>query len=107
MKKKHFARTWLVKSILAMIFYCLVSTSLFAQPSKVQGTVTTKDTGEPLPFVNVYIKGTTTGSETDGSGFYSMDAPVPGAILVFSFVGYVNKEIKYTGQEKIDVILEQ
>ncbi len=89
-----------------MITYCLVSTSLFAQPAKIQGTVTTKDTGEPLPFVNVYLKGSTTGTVTDGSGFYSMDAPLPGTILVFSFVGYIEKEVEYTGQEKIDVTLD-
>jgi TonB-linked SusC/RagA family outer membrane protein len=106
MKKKKFFCKWLNKLFLQIILFCLVSTSLFAQQVKIQGTVTVKDSGEPLPFVNVYIKGTTTGTVTDGTGFYSMDAPMPGAIMVFSFVGYIESEVTYSGQDRVDVILE-
>ncbi|UOQ68422.1 carboxypeptidase-like regulatory domain-containing protein [Hymenobacter volaticus] len=57
----------------------------------VRGTVT--DTkGDPLPGVNVVVKGTTNGTQTDAQGAFSISAP-EGATLVFSFIGYKPQEV--------------
>ena len=57
----------------------------FAQTKTITGTVS-DDTGGPLPGVNIVIKGTTTGADTDFDGNYSIQANT-GDVLVFSFIG--------------------
>jgi len=76
----------------------------FAQAKTVTGTVT-DDGGLPLPGVNVILKGTSTGSQTDFDGNYSIDAS-KGDILVFSFVGLKTAEYTVGDANKIDVVLE-
>lgn len=49
--------------------------------------------GNPLPGVNVLIKGTTIGTVTDASGNYSVSVPDQPSTLVFSFIGYQSQEI--------------
>jgi len=50
------------------------------------------ETGAALPGVSVTIKGTSKGTKTDGNGSFSLDAN-PGDVLVFSYIGYVKKEV--------------
>ncbi|MDP2039953.1 MAG: carboxypeptidase-like regulatory domain-containing protein, partial [Algoriphagus sp.] len=61
-------------------------------------------TGQPLPGVTVLVKGTTIGTVTELDGSYTLTAP-EGAVLVFSFVGYVVQEINVGNQSIIDVTL--
>ena len=56
----------------------------FAQEKTISGIVT--DNTGPLPGVNVIIKGTTKGVQTDFDGKYSIKANT-GDVLVFSFIG--------------------
>ena len=56
----------------------------FAQGKTVSGVVT--DATGPIPFVNVVVKGTNNGVQTDLDGKYTITAK-PGDVLVFSFVG--------------------
>ena len=74
----------------------------FAQTKTITGTVT-DDTG-PLPGVNIVIKGTTTGADTDFNGNYSIEAST-GDVLVFSFVGMQTQERTVGAANVIDVIL--
>jgi Ca-activated chloride channel family protein len=49
--------------------------------------------GQPLPGVTVLLKGTQTGTATDTAGRYTLaGVPAKGAVLVFSYVGYVTQE---------------
>lgn len=50
------------------------------------------DAGQPLPGVNVMIKGTTIGTVTDVNGRYGLTLPHPNATLVVSFIGYATRE---------------
>ncbi|RWY51262.1 SusC/RagA family TonB-linked outer membrane protein [Mucilaginibacter gilvus] len=59
--------------------------------AKITGVVT-DEKNLPLPGVSVRIKGTTIGITTDANGKYSLDADA-GAVLVFSFIGYTQKEV--------------
>ena len=45
---------------------------------------------EPLPGVNVLVKGTTIGTTTDIDGNYFISVPDKNAVLVFSYIGFVN-----------------
>lgn len=60
------------------------------QERQVTGTVRA-ESGELLPSVTVRIKGKTTGTVTDKNGTFSLTCE-PGDVLVFSLVGFVQKE---------------
>lgn len=72
----------------------------------VTGTVTEQSSSLPLPGVNVIIKGTTTGSATDFDGNFQIQAS-NGDVIVFSYIGYITKEITYNGESTIDVFLDE
>ncbi len=60
--------------------------------------------GEPIPGVTVMLKGTSAGTVTNVQGLYVFDVPeMEDITLVFSFVGMKTQEVKYTGQDSIDV----
>ena len=67
----------------------LISTSAIAQTTKIKGTVKDASTGEPIPFVNIWFPGTTTGVTTDFDGQYSLETrqQVPGKIKA-EMMGY-------------------
>lgn len=67
-----------------------------AQNVKVSGSVVSATDGEPLIGATVMVKGTTTGTATDIDGNFSIEAP-NGKTLVFSYVGYLNQEVKVNG----------
>ena len=73
----------------------LFTTLTFAQTGTIEGTLTDKDAnGEPLPFANVIIKGTTKGTTTDFDGNYTLENVAVGSYIIeFSFVGYETIEI--------------
>ncbi len=72
---------------------------------KVTGTLTDAETGIALIGATVQVKGTTTGTSTDLDGTYSIEAPDGNAILVFSYIGYVNQEVVVGNQSTINVSL--
>jgi len=63
---------------------------------------------DTLPGVNVLIKGTSVGVVTDLHGKYSLYLPEGDDVVVlcFTFIGKRPKEVKYSGQKVINVILE-
>jgi iron complex outermembrane receptor protein len=91
------------KGLLFVMFF--VPSILLAQ-SNVTGKVTEKSTSLPLPGVNVFVKGTTTGTATDFDGNYQISVN-NGDILVFSYIGFVTQEITYTGQSPINAELTE
>lgn len=60
--------------------FCLlfVISSAFAQFGTIRGFVYDKKNGEPVPYSNVYLKGTTTGASSDPNGFFSINKIKPG-----------------------------
>lgn len=80
--------TLLVLLPLFVLFFVTVTPTL-AQITKVRGKVSDATTGEPLPFVNVFFKGTTIGATTDLEGFYSLESRGATDTLVASSVGYL------------------
>ncbi len=61
--------------------------------------------GTPLEGVSVNVKGASTGNTTDSKGEYSIAVPNSNAILVFSFVGYTEREESVKGRTTINVDL--
>ena len=79
------------KLLLLSLCMVLTVTQLFAQTHAVTGKVTGKDDGKPIPGVSVTVKGTTTGTQTDVNGNYSLNVQA-NAILTFTFIGYAPQE---------------
>ncbi|WP_411029978.1 SusC/RagA family TonB-linked outer membrane protein [Spongiimicrobium sp. 3-5] len=73
--------------------------------STVTGTITDAS-GAPLPGVNILVKGTTNGTQTDFDGNYSIVA-AENAVLVFSYIGFSTQEIPVNGQSVINAALEE
>ena len=67
--------------------------------------VVTDETNMPLPGVSILIKGTNKGTTTDFDGKYEIMASV-GDVLIFSYLGYDNKEIKIANQKLINVQMQ-
>ncbi|UZR96843.1 SusC/RagA family TonB-linked outer membrane protein [Chondrinema litorale] len=77
---------------------------VFDQQIKISGTVTSAEDGEPLPGVNVLIKGTQSGTTTNFDGKYSLEAP-SGSVLLFSYIGFIPQEFTLGGESTINVAL--
>ena len=83
------------------------TTDTVRQPLTLKGRVT-DEKGNPLPGVTVLIKGTNLGVATDADGRFKMMQPSDTTFtLSFSFVGYKTVEVKYTGQDFLDVVLKE
>lgn len=74
------------------------------QDKKVTGTVTSAADGEPMIGVNVHVKDGSAGVITDLDGKYALNVS-NGATLVFSYMGYLEQEIKVGNQTTINVTL--
>jgi TonB-linked SusC/RagA family outer membrane protein len=72
-------------------------TTAAAATGTITGVVRQATDRTPLPGVNVVVKGTATGTATDGEGRYTLAGVPAGATLVFSFVGYESVERKADG----------
>ena len=88
-----------LRLLLAFLFFSFAS----AQAQTVSGTVS-DETGKRLPGVSVTVKGTSTGTATDASGQFQINAPST-ATLVFSYVGYAASEVALEGRRQLAVTL--
>ncbi|MDO3644332.1 SusC/RagA family TonB-linked outer membrane protein [Mucilaginibacter sp. L3T2-6] len=89
--------------LLNLCLLLLAVNQLFAQTHTVTGKVTAKEDGLPLPGVSVTVKGTTTGTQTDVNGHYSLNVP-NNAQLSFSFLGYASQLLTPSG-DRLDVVM--
>ena len=93
------------KSFFFFSFMVLFANDALAQQINIKGTITTSD-GEPVPFVNVVIKGTSKGTAADFDGNYSITAAAD-QTLKFSYIGYETVEIPINNQTLINVTLQE
>ncbi|MCU4157815.1 TonB-dependent receptor [Carboxylicivirga sp. A043] len=95
------------KVLFALSFMVMVGLqAIYAQTTNVTGTVSDAMDGSPIPGVSVFVKGTTIGTVTNIDGQYNLGVPSDAAAVVFSFVGMQTKEVAYTGQGSISVMME-
>ena len=80
-------------------------TSISQQNGKVTGTV--EDALGTVIGATVVVKGTTNGTTTDIDGRFTLEGVKKGSILQISFVGYTTKEVKYTGQSVLKIMLQE
>ena len=91
----------LQKILLACLLVFLVGTEIRAQRVddttgvvQLSGLLLTEENGvlEPLPYVNIYVKGTQRGTFSSYDGFFSIVTRM-GESVIFSSIGY--KEVEY------------
>tara|TARA_R110002051_G_scaffold74913_1_gene136521 strand:- start:665 stop:3700 length:3036 start_codon:yes stop_codon:yes gene_type:complete len=92
-------------NVFLMLLAILSIQASFGQENTITGTVTDQQ-GIPLPGVNVVIKGTTTGTQTDFDGMYSIKANT-GDIIVFSYLGQKTLQRTVESSLTINVQLEE
>ncbi len=90
-----------MKRILLLSFLVLFVAAFAVAQRTVSGKVT-DELGEGLPGVNVLVKGTTTGTQTDLDGNFRISVE-DGTTLVFSYVGFETQEIAVGTRTTIDV----
>ncbi|HLF63934.1 MAG TPA: TonB-dependent receptor [Saprospiraceae bacterium] len=94
-----------MKKVLLTLLPILILSYLSAQRT-ISGTVTTEN-GEPLVGVNIFEKGTNNGTVTDFDGTFTLNVRNDDAVLVFSYIGYENSEVRVGGQTDLSVVMTQ
>ncbi|SHJ19327.1 TonB-linked outer membrane protein, SusC/RagA family [Arenibacter nanhaiticus] len=89
--------------LLAVLLFMQVAV---AQNKKVTGTVTGAQDGLPLPGVNVLVRGTTIGTQTDFDGNYAIEAK-SGDVLVFSYLGMKSQSLTVGASNTYNVSLQE
>lgn len=74
-----------------------------SQQVTIKGKVTSQGDNMALPGVNITVKGTKQGAMTDFDGQFSITVPSDQAVLIFSFMGYLNQEISIAGKTAVNV----
>jgi TonB-dependent starch-binding outer membrane protein SusC len=90
-----------------LLFLLLFLPFLAFSQSQLSGVVTDESTGQPLPGVNVIVKGTSNGASTDFDGNFSLSNVSNGAVIEFTFLGYKSKTVNFTGQKVINVTMSE
>lgn len=81
---------------ITLFLACLLMTAsqLFAQATKVTGTVINAEDGEPIPGATVVIEGTKTGVLTNADGQFTITPPTTAKRLVISCAGMVAQTVR-------------
>ncbi|HRP32166.1 MAG TPA: carboxypeptidase-like regulatory domain-containing protein, partial [Agriterribacter sp.] len=93
-----------MRKIFSLLIAALFVMQGFSQQHTVTGVVTDAGTASGLPGVTVAVKGTTTSTQTDENGKFSINAGT-GKVLVFSFVGYETREATIGGKNVVNISL--
>src|SRR5690606_7420925 len=92
-----------MKKLLLTCFVLLFGFYTWAQERLIAGKITAMEDGSALPGVNVILKGTTTGTNSNADGAYSLSIPPSGGILIFSFIGLKSQELEIGERTTLDV----
>jgi hypothetical protein len=87
----------MMKKVVSISFILLllgIANPVFAQITKIRGTVVDSNTKQPLPYVNVSFKGTSVGTITSDAGDFFIETRTAGDSLSISYVGYTPLQVK-------------
>ena len=81
--------------------------SAYAQNMQIKGTVVSGTDNEPLPGVNVVVKGNTTvGTITDIDGVFHLSVPGD-AVLTVSYIGFKTQDVNVGNRPELKIVLEE
>ena len=102
-----------MKTLKIFILILFIPFAVFAQKASLTGKVVYAVSNEPLPFVNIIVSGTNTGTTTDLDGNFILRGLTPGFIrLEASFIGYKQAisaeiEVSVANASTIEIKMEE
>jgi TonB-linked SusC/RagA family outer membrane protein len=97
----------LYKSLLVIALLVLIIQQVHAQAVNISGVVTAQSDGLPLPGVSVLVKGSTTGTQTDAQGRFTLSANVKD-VIVISYIGFNTQEVTLTANGgSLKIVLQE
>lgn len=92
--------------LLWLLFGLIVQTSM-AQSRQISGTVIASEDNTALPGVSIAVKGTSLGTVTDLDGKFTLSIPADAQILVFSYIGFLKREVPIGVSNTMNVALNK
>ncbi|MBS1663400.1 MAG: SusC/RagA family TonB-linked outer membrane protein [Bacteroidetes bacterium] len=89
---------------LLLFLFLLFSVSVNAQQRTITGHVR-KDNNEPVANATVAVRNTTTATQTDSAGYFSLSVPASATTLIISYVGFKNEEVSIGSRTDIAITL--
>jgi iron complex outermembrane receptor protein len=96
-----------MKTIYKKLLFLLLFLPLGILAQTLEGTVTDQGSKQPLPSVNVVVKGSPSGTQTDFDGRFKLTGVKKGDVIVFSYLGYKNASVTYNSQNNVVISLEE
>jgi len=86
-----------MRKLLFLLSILLLTTTAFSQNGNIRGFVYDKNSGEPIMFCNVFLKGTTIGAPTDINGMYNISKVAAGDYTIMvTYIGYDTSTVNIT-----------
>ncbi|MCK9159796.1 MAG: TonB-dependent receptor [Bacteroidaceae bacterium] len=96
-----------MRKLLSLLFFLSACLTVFSQNIQVTGTIVGGSAHDPLPGVNVVVKGiATNGTITDLNGHFILSVPSD-AVLIVSYVGYKSQNIDLKGRHTLHIVLTE
>jgi Ca-activated chloride channel family protein len=89
----------------ALFFITLAMVLLSGTFARTVRGFVTDNGGNPLPGVNIIIKGTTTGVISDASGYFTINVPDGKTLLVFNYIGFKQQEVEINDSKTLAIIM--
>ncbi len=102
---KRSGRLYQTIALISALFFIVIKPSVAQDNTEINGQVFDDANGHPIPYVNIYFKGTSTGTTTDSLGNFSLKTIEDYDSLVISFVGYVEQLIPIRPNEKQRIVI--
>jgi hypothetical protein len=79
--------------LFSLLFIAVISSfKTFSQATyTIKGKITDASTGDPIPFANIGVKGTLSGTTTNFDGIYQLTFTPPADSVLVTYVGYESK----------------
>lgn len=88
-----------------LAFGLMINQVIYAQQTRLSGSITDPETQQPLAGASVSVKGKVIGTVTDAKGKFELTTALP-ATLVISMVGYERREVTATNEQPIAIALK-
>ncbi len=95
-----------MRKLITCVFLLATVFGVYAQNVQIKGVVVSGTDNEPLPGVNVVVKGTTNGSMTDIDGQFFLNAP-DGSTLSLSYIGFKPQEVRANASTTMQIVMQE
>ncbi|MCO6174278.1 TonB-dependent receptor [Flavobacterium sp. NRK F10] len=89
-----------------LLLLLILPISMFAQ-NTLKGVVLDSGSQQPLPGVNILVKGTSNGTTTDFDGNFTLNNLKKNDILILKYIGFKEVTYTYTGQDNVTITMTE